>query len=196
MKLQKNLIMAGADINDRDIYGRTILMKINTQSKRYLDFVTFVLSRPEVDIRIIDRNGWDAFFLCAVEHCRIEMVRMLLEKGANVNRKTRYELNALAYTTSYNVIQLLITAGIDINAVDEDRVPMVVHMIENDAPSSYNWLELLIDSGLDTSYIDPKTGNNLLHKVATSVNDWCKILIEKKQIHIDSKNNNALGHPI
>jgi ankyrin repeat protein len=188
----KKLILAGANINSVDNNGETILTNrtsVSINKRRYIDFVKFVLSRPEVDIHIVDKNDRDAFFGAVYNH-GCEMIELLIEKGANVNRTTKNGLNALAYTTNYNVIQILINAGICVNHVDMDGIPMIMHMIQKNHYSQ-NWLELLINHGLDTSYVDNKTGNTLLHEVAISVNDWCKVLIEKGNINIDSTNENG-----
>ena len=60
-----------------------------------------LLIRKDCQLNQADASGWTALHV-AVIHNDIEIVQILLAKGANVNLKDAYSLSPLAYARHYN----------------------------------------------------------------------------------------------
>lgn len=121
-----------------------------------------------------------------------EMVKYLVEKGADVNAKNKWletPLHEAAANGQLKVIEYLITNKADVNAKDKENVTPL------HKAAFWQNLELvkyLIGKGADVSLQD-KAGNTLLHRVASwSQSGEGVIYLVKNGAQIDIKNNNGV----
>jgi len=113
----KRLIAAGADVNAKDWYGRTALMKAKTaeQTKLLIDAGADVNAKDKGDyapLISVEVGGRTAL----MEAETAEQTRLLIAAGANVNAKDDYGYTALMEAKTAEQTGLLIAAGADVNA--------------------------------------------------------------------------------
>src|ERR1051326_4434807 len=75
----KTLLDRGADVNARNTYGSTALMLSVTEPKK----IRLLLDHG-ADVNVASRSGRTALIVAAFANPSAEVVRMLLDKGANV----------------------------------------------------------------------------------------------------------------
>lgn len=73
------------------------------------------------DVNLMD-NGFRSPLLLASSHRNEDVVRILLEKGANVNARNIYGWTPFLAASDPEITQLLIDRGVDCNARDVERV--------------------------------------------------------------------------
>lgn len=94
----------------------------------------------------------------AVEHGNLEIVRLLLEKGAKVNAKDKYKTTPIWMLAeaddeqvALEIFQLLISHGADVNIRNEDKKTLLMQACEDD---SVEVVRLLLDAGADPNIKD------------------------------------------
>lgn len=101
------LIAAGADVNERDSFGTTPLMV----AAEYSLGSTRQLLAAGADVNAIAMRGETAL-MKAAENRQTEIVKLLLEAGADWRPKDESGMTALGYTQGYyDIEQLLLQAG-------------------------------------------------------------------------------------
>jgi len=106
----RELIEAGADVNERDDFGETPL-----HSRRDEGFVKLLIeSGADVTIKNIYLNTPLHF------QDNEGVVRLLIKAGADVNARNIYGNTPLHYRRDEGVVRLLIEFGADVNARDEE----------------------------------------------------------------------------
>ena len=115
----KELIDKGADVDAKDIYGRTVLM------------VAVINNRTDVARLLIDKganvNAKDNDRNTALMHAawggRTDVARLLIDKGANVNAKNKGGATALmnaARNGNTEIVKLLVGKGANVNAKNKN----------------------------------------------------------------------------
>ena len=142
---------------------------------------------------------------------KYEMVKLLLENGADPNAKgvnsftpLHLALNALNnhYSNRFDIAKLLIEYGANVNAVSsrgETVLEKVFKSIEKDDEieelEQYEFLLYLIENDVDV-YAKPKYNDSIMYYTARVGNTMaCKLLIEEYSFdinHKDNKNNTIL----
>jgi len=162
----KLLLEAGANINAKNDRGQTALHVpldiTNSSYKKYKlskDTLELLIAKG-ADINLKDKNGRTPLHLAA-ESADGDIVKLLLDKGAEVNAKDDESgFTALHYAARLgkkNVAELLIARSADINAKDKQgHTPLYVA-----ANHDYKVAELLINKGADSS-IRTESGRTLL----------------------------------
>ena len=102
-----------------------------------------------------DASDWALPLHQAVEHKRTDVVRLLLQRGANVNRRDSSRLTPLFYACDAETIAALVSAGADLLARDDSGYrATALHF------AAYNGdvkiVELLMSAGCDVSALTSK----------------------------------------
>ena len=96
----------------------------------------------------------------AADHCNLEIVRLLIEKGANVNVKDNNKLTPVLMIfrcaeenekASLEIFKLLVSRGADVNVRDEDNETLLMRACEDD---SVEGVKLLLEAGADPNLKD------------------------------------------
>ena len=115
------LIDAGADVNARAEYDRTVLMYAagDVTSVDY-GIILDVLIESGADVNAVDAGGNTALIHAAAKNPQEPVIETLVKAGANINHKNDIELTALMQAVSFNpnpsVVQTLVKLGADVLA--------------------------------------------------------------------------------
>lgn len=118
----KNAIIAGQDVNNQDIDGRTPLMAA-CQGNSSVEMIQLLLSYG-AKVNLTDNEGRTALMYAAKYNKYEKVFRELIKVGALVNAKSNDGTTALMLacenTKNPEIVSLLITAGADVKAKDYD----------------------------------------------------------------------------
>jgi ankyrin repeat protein len=106
----------------------------------------------------------------AVSSGNVDMVRLLIELGADANAETAYPLSPLfnaSYKGDSEIVELLLDAGAEINAPSYEGMPPIAGAV---ARGHADVVALLLDRGAELDFADERTGRNLLHLAVLSGN--------------------------
>jgi ankyrin repeat protein len=88
----KELIeMKNADVNSRDDNGSSPLL--SAINKGSWDIAGYILERTDVNVNLADKQGRTPLY-AAARQCSLDTVKKLVEKGADINHKTKDGLSA------------------------------------------------------------------------------------------------------
>jgi len=139
----KSLINAGMDVNTRDNYGMIAL--VNASRNGHTEIVKF----------LIDNGADKSYFEDAlIATSNIDIVKLLIDYGVDINASNRYYNNALTLAAVYgysDIVKLLIENGANINYAGEEGSTALMNA------SSQNHIEivkLLLDNGADVNAIN------------------------------------------
>jgi len=126
-------------------------------------------------------------------NCSVSMVRLLIEKGADINAKNNDEetpLHRAVWQSNLDVIRLLIEKGATVNAKGNGgRIPLHEAAFKGNPEV----VRLLIEKGATVNAKDSE-GKTPLYWAATAINgipDIIRLLIEKGA-DVNAKNNNGI----
>ena len=118
LRLIQVLIQDGADVNVRNIYGKTALHWVSYIGNK--DIVE-ALIRAGADVNIQDNNGWTALHWTTFYRC-LDCIEILLRAGADVNIQDKNGITALHMASMINNnkehLEALLRAGADVNIQD------------------------------------------------------------------------------
>jgi len=166
----KYLVERGADVNHTNIIGESVLAmacygritKINLTILQYLidhgANINTIYNFEENSI-YVDKKVYckETPLIFAINRKNIELVKILVENGADVNRKNDYgeKMPPLYYTLSYDyknidIIKYLLHHGANPNEIINDRMDTVFfHAVKN---SNDPVIELLVENGADINH--------------------------------------------
>ena len=142
-----------------------------------LDAVKNILSQDASLANSPDENGNCPVSL-ALSGANTELVRLLIQKGADVNLKNNYGFTPLHIAADKNQIEIgkiLIEAGADLNAVSRYQTTPIFNAIEK---GNIGFVELLIQKGADINFQSPIFGCPIHRAVYRDNTDILKLLIK------------------
>ena len=166
-EIVKLLLDNGAEVDSRDKYGRSALMRAAWYSH---DAVVEILLDRGALVNATEKWGHTALMMAA-KGGHITTARTLLDHGADLNAKDSWGITALMYATTNNRVEatrFLLEKGANVNAESRTQqtalIAAVVHGMGNK-----EILKLLVEAGADP---------NLMGDDAKTALDWA---VEKKQ---------------
>jgi len=126
------LIKVGADINAVDDYGNSIL---HIAAANSLDSVKFLINHG-ANINILNPHDNRNVLVSAVEYIKEDIVKYLLEQGADVNTKDQYGKTALNYALEYEFsdIAMLLDAHSAVSSSQEEIATASKSAVEINIP--------------------------------------------------------------
>lgn len=112
----------------------------------------------------------------AVEGSYEELVKILIEKGANLELRNIYGHTALMLTTNCKIISMLLDAGANIDVIDSDGRTSLMYAVKS---NNIDTTKLLIDRGASVNICDNK-GNTTLDYAPND--KFVKLLEGKKTV--------------
>lgn len=115
----------------------------------YLDGTTSFIASLVDDTNPSDSYMTPTMYAASTEHAFPDLIRLLLEKGSDVNALKRWILTPIHFAIERNahidVIKKLLDNGSDVNAVDEDGNTALMSAIMHNAESEISYL--LVEHG-------------------------------------------------
>lgn len=142
------------------------------ENENYKSVLEEILLNGEVNLTMLNSQG-NPYFFEAVEHGNIDLVKMLVKYGADINLKNKDGYNIIYYYMSKNtsfrrvaehqnyliMLRNIISLGADVNSRD-DYGGITLHkaILDNDIQT----IKVLINAGADINAVDNK-GRNMVH---------------------------------
>jgi len=181
-------MIAGAIISSKN--GEALLKAFETDDK---DEIEQLLKKRYIDVNVKGKHGWTPLMYASHRRDNIELVQMLLKKGANPDMQSDiFKMTALALAAKYNnleIMELLLNGNADPN-IGDYRVTVALLMARH--PKAVN---MLLDYGANINQQNVN-GNTLLHSAARGyLFEWgpkiVKILLERGA-DINIRNNEGM----
>ena len=173
----EELIDMGADINQKNKYGNTALMRASYWGNKE---VVELLIRNGAGINQKDNYGVTALMGASLKR-RKEVVDLLIQNGVDVNQKDNNGRTALmkASERGYGeIVELLIQNGADVNQKDSDGWTALMEASHNGCKEV---MELLIQNGADVNQKD----NSGVKAIVYATDELKKVIIDAvKKINI------------
>ena len=110
---------------------------------------------------------------------RVDEVKTLLDKGANINARDAKGQTALIWgIQNIDILRLLIEKGANVNAYDKDGRTALIQAVFSYS-GSLSILRLLIEKGADMNVRDEYGNTALMYGVSSPKADVVRLLIEK-----------------
>lgn len=153
----KALIDEGADVKSREA-GKALLYAVEDDSDESGAFVEYMLKKGS-DVNTLNNIGEPALILA---ENNIELVKLLIEYGANVNLAKEGEtlLHKAARRDNFDMVKLLVHNGANVSAVTDYGGWQPIHNACRDA--SLKTIGFLLENGADICAQD-QTGDTPLH---------------------------------
>ena len=190
------LIEKGANIEDIDNLGRPFIRYVLPQhkSQEVVDYYEYCYIKKHIEHLIEDEadlniryNG--KIYLCwAAEHGHLEIAKLLLANGANVNVKDEDNITALhlaAQNGHLEIAKFLVENGANVNVKDEDNVT-ALHLAAQNGHTGIVSLLIANDVDIDVKISDGRT--SLRIAAEKGYIEIAKLLIEKGA-NVDEKDN-------
>ena len=167
-KAMEILLQKGANINAVDINGNTPLIK--AVKKKHVNCLVYLINQG-ADVNIANKHGMTP--LIAASGICPSAVVLMIDKGANVNAKTSTGNTPLYYFASTVhdeefelgkvCLDLLITAGADVNLADGESGTALMCTINNNHEKVFTYL---LEKGADTNKVSRDNGRSAMHYAA------------------------------
>jgi ankyrin repeat protein len=142
------LIEQGADVNAHNAFGTTALMMAATDAAKVR-----LLLEHGADVNAASKQGRTAMFVAAMSNPSLDIVRLLIARGADIRTKDAFQntlLTAAAYGNDIATIRLVLDAGIDVNAADVVGVTPLLGASYN---GNLQAVRLLLSKGAKTNVV-------------------------------------------
>lgn len=178
------LIHAGAKVNAKTKDGETALMfAVSTPHKEISSGIIKLLIDSDADAQAVNKYGRNVLFYLN-DVVKPEIVKLLLEKGADARKKDAEGGTPLMHQCSPNIMKMLIDAGADVNARNKEKKTALIVLPEFcQLPKTY---QILIQAGADINAKDKEGRNALYYAVHNRQFDVIEYLA-KSGIDVNSK---------
>lgn len=149
------LLENGADINASDFNGNGIFVAlIFRKAPISIDEARELLGKIS-DVDVVNSYGYTPLFY-AVGNNNLNAVSLLIEFGADVNRKEASGYPPILYATTPECITMLTEAGADPNATVEyeDGEYSLLSLYISDYSTEHELAKALIEAGADVNFMD------------------------------------------
>lgn len=133
--------------------GASVDAEVLTITKN-LEIFEYLLERGNLNINSVGYLGMTALSLASIEYENLEMIKYLLEKGADINVKNEDGSTALMTASMYGnleIIKYLIENGADINSKDNDDSTALIYASKW---GNLETVEYLVKNGADINIKD------------------------------------------
>lgn len=133
--------------------GASVDAEVLTITKN-LEVFEYLLEQGNLNINSVGYLGMTALSLASIEYGNLEMIKYLLEKGADINVKNEDGSTALMTASMYGnleIIKYLIENGADINAKDNDGSTALIYASKW---GNLETVEYLVKNGADINIKD------------------------------------------
>ncbi|RXJ87893.1 ankyrin repeat domain-containing protein [Arcobacter sp. CECT 8985] len=142
------------------------------ENENYKSVLEEILLNGEVNLTMLNSEG-NPYFFDAVEHGNIDLVKMLVKYGADINQKNKDGYNIIYHYMSKNIsfrrvadqqhyllmLRNIISLGADVNSRDDfGGITLHKAILDNDIQT----IKVLINAGADINAVDNK-GRNMVH---------------------------------
>ncbi|XP_069465813.1 histone-lysine N-methyltransferase EHMT1 isoform X2 [Ambystoma mexicanum] len=173
----KYLVKAGALLDPKDAEGSTCLHL--AAKKGHFDIVKYLISSLEVDVNCQDDGGWTPM-IWATEYKHVELVKLLLARGADINIRDNEEnicLHWAAFSGSVEIAEILLAAKCDLRAVNiHGDSPLHIAARENRCEC----VQLFLSRGSDVT-VKNKEGETPLECCTLNSEVWETLQMNKTQ---------------
>ncbi|MBQ2380787.1 MAG: ankyrin repeat domain-containing protein [Akkermansia sp.] len=140
------LLAAGADVNSEDGYGRSVLMRA-VECKASVALLQLLLDKG-ANARQVNKTGVGGTLTAAVKTKNVEILRMMLQAGADVTGAcgSRALEMAVSYAGNPEMVRLLLEAGVNPNSAYTNPLYLAVCTQQNTQCA-----ELLLAAGADVN---------------------------------------------
>lgn len=146
------LIQAGADVNAKDLHGRTPLMHLQNEAglmdwEDDTQFYVKTLIDAGADVNAKDNDGMTPFMYITNAKC----AQQLIDAGADINARDNKGRTPLMLIAGNDNIEALIKAGADVNAKDNDGQTVLMHQMKlsHSHELEDEIIQILIKAGAD-----------------------------------------------
>ena len=186
----KTLIQYGADINARDIDGKTLLYYASRYSKQ--EILEFLLISNQISVNATNNNQITLLMFACFNGGRLDNMKTLIEYGADINAKfndgsTLLQLASLC--SKQETVEFLLNSNqVSVNATKNiQAIPLMFACFKGGRLDN---LKTLIQYGADINARDID-GSTLLHYASRySKQEIVEFLLKLNQISVNACNNN------
>ncbi|KAK0648274.1 ankyrin repeat-containing domain protein [Cercophora newfieldiana] len=200
----KLLVGRGADINAAD--EAFLITPIHTAlAEGRMDAIEFLLNQEGADLNADSLTHGTMLMAAAGRDDEGESVRLVIEKGVDVNAVSRHNdhytaLQRAAYTGDEEAVEALLDAGADVNLVGGKAFgsPLLAGIMSRSRERRTRVTKLLLDAGAEVNYAGSGNGTALEWALSHGRQGIVGLLLEKERkadVNIISKNE-RLGTPL
>jgi uncharacterized protein len=154
-----------------DSYFRSVVQGDSLEEIRYAIFIGADVNAGEAP--------YTAFLWAVEQNENPEVIKLLLDSGADINAKTQSSWKVLNVAVSKNnnpeVLRMLIDAGADVNAKDKDGRTLLNYTVQHENTEK---ARLLIEGGADINAQNEKGNTALYDAVSKENTEIIKMLID------------------
>ena len=188
----KNLIQNGANVQERDIDGLTLLHIAARYSSQKL--VEFLLKLNRISVNATDYNNRTPIMLACYDGGRLNNVKILEKNGANVLARDNVGLTLLHIAARYskqNVVEFLVNLKkIPVNEIDKNSRTPLMHACAEE--SHLDNIKMLLKYGADIKALD-NFGSTLLHFASyNSKREVLEFFLNSNEILVNITNKTSL----
>jgi ankyrin repeat protein len=170
------LLEKGADVNARDGFGTALSQAIGSGSKR-LPMVAFLMDKgADANMKYKPLGSTKVALNDAVYVGDAELVRILIEKGADVNFRDEKGWGSLMFAVGYghiDIVNCLLEAGADVNDKDKDGSTALITAAYNGRTEI---VRVLLNKGADINIKSKDDMTAMMYAAKQGHSDIVKLL--------------------
>ncbi len=156
----KAFVTSGIDINKKTTFGYTALMLASRWDYNIFKEIVKLLLANGADVNALSNDGYTALMLASREG-RTEIVKLLLDKGAEVDAKDGLTALMLASQSGRTeIVKLLLDKGAKVNVNAKDGLTVLMHASQS---SHTEIVRLLLDKDAEVNARDTREQTALMH---------------------------------